>query len=47
MAGAVYVGLDHAGARAGLDLAGISVTPDQWAALRVIASGAASKLNDR
>ena len=47
MAGAVYIGLDNAGARVGLEMAGISLTPDQWAALRVIASGAVAKLNDR
>lgn len=44
--GAVVVnGLDYAGARAGLEMAGISVTPDLWADIQMIEAGAVSELN--
>lgn len=47
MAGArvVWVGLDYAAAKAGLDLAGIAVTPELWADVRAIEEGANEGLN--
>lgn len=39
------LGLDYAGARAGLDLAGIAVTPALWGDLRHIESGALAEMN--
>lgn len=43
----VYTGLDYAGCRAGLDAAGIAVTPDLWAGLAVMETEAAATLNGR
>lgn len=47
MGGVMAVGLDYQSARAGLDLAGISVTPELWAQLRVIETAARGALNER
>ena len=33
-------GLDYQGARAGLDLAGVPVTPDLWSDIKLIEAGA-------
>lgn len=40
-----YLGLDYAGAKAGFELAGIDVSPDLWARVRVIEAGAVAALN--
>ena len=45
--GAVVIGLDYAGAAAGLELAGLRVTPDLWAAIRVIEVAAVDEMNGR
>ena len=42
----VATGLDYAGARAGLALAGIEVTPETWAEIRLIESGAMEAMNE-
>ena len=42
----VVTGLDYAGVRAGLDGAGIVVSPDLWADLRVVEIGAMSEMNE-
>ncbi|MDK3072771.1 DUF1799 domain-containing protein [Sedimentitalea sp. JM2-8] len=39
------VGLDYAGVRAGLEMAGIVLSPDQWADLRLIEAGARDAMN--
>lgn len=41
----IWLGIDYAAARAGLDLAGIAVTPDCWSEVRVIEEGAIEELN--
>ena len=46
-AGSTAIGLDYAGARAGLDASGIAVTPDLWTGLRLVESGALSAMNER
>lgn len=43
--GLAWLGLDFAGARAGLELAGIEVTPELWADLRIVAIGAKDEMN--
>lgn len=43
----VYLGLDYAGARAGLDAAGIDITPDLWAGLQTMEVAAIEELNQR
>lgn len=45
-AGLIFTGLDYAGADAGLTRAGIEVTPQIWADLRVIETGALAALNE-
>ncbi len=40
-----FIGLDHAAARAGFDLAGIAMTPDLWSDIRLIEGGAREGLN--
>lgn len=40
-----YLGLDYAGAKAGLDLAGIKVTPDIWRGIRVMEAETCAVLN--
>lgn len=42
----VWLGLDYAAARAGLDLAGIMVAPEVWAQVRLIEAGALEALNE-
>lgn len=42
----VYIGLDYAAARAGLDAAGITVTPELWSGVRVMEAAACSALNE-
>lgn len=41
----VFVGLDYAAARHGLDLAGIGVSPEIWDDVRSIEAGAIGELN--
>ena len=41
----VWIGLDHGAAEAGLRLAGIDMTSEQWMELRVIEAGAKAVLN--
>ena len=41
----IWLGLDYAAARAGLDLAGIEMTPDLWSEVRAIEAGAIEELN--
>lgn len=41
----VWIGLDYAAARQGLDLAGIDVTPALWDEVRRIEGGAMEELN--
>ena len=43
----VWLGLDYAGARAGLDLAGIGVSPEIWDEVRTIEGAAIEELNRR
>jgi hypothetical protein len=43
--GVLVTGLDYQGARAGLDLAGITVTPDLWRSIQLIEAGAVGALN--
>lgn len=43
--GVFYLGLDYQGARAGIELAGMSVTPDLWSDVQLIEQGACSALN--
>lgn len=44
-AGLVALGLDYAGAEAGLRLAGIAATPELWADLQAIEAGAVEGFN--
>jgi hypothetical protein len=46
MGGVAMTGLDYAGARAGLDLAGIAMTPALWADVQVIERGALAAMNE-
>jgi hypothetical protein len=42
-----YIGLDYTAATAGLENAGIEITPDLWAALRIMEGAAIEELNRR
>jgi hypothetical protein len=44
--GLVFLGLDYAGARAGIEAAGIEITPELWAGLRVMEQAACAALNE-
>lgn len=46
LAGAMVTGLDYTAARAGLDMAGISVTPELWAQIQAIESGALAEMKE-
>lgn len=46
MSGAAAVGLDYAGARAGLGLAGIEMTPELWADVQEIERAAIAAMNE-
>tara|TARA_Y100000815_G_scaffold150439_1_gene136292 strand:- start:57 stop:236 length:180 start_codon:yes stop_codon:yes gene_type:complete len=46
MGGVIPLGLDYAGARAGLELAGIETTPALWADLRVVEAGALEAMRE-
>jgi hypothetical protein len=43
--GSRYLGLDYSGVEAGLRLAGIMLSPEQWDDLRSIEAGAMKELN--
>lgn len=45
LGGAVWLGLDFAAARVGLDLAGLQVSPQVWTEMRLIEAGAQEELN--
>lgn len=40
-----YTGLDYAGARAGIEAAGITITPEIWGGVRVMEGAAVAALN--
>ncbi|WP_257195879.1 MULTISPECIES: DUF1799 domain-containing protein [unclassified Bradyrhizobium] len=42
----IYLALDYAAVRAGLDAEGIAVTPELWRGLRVMEQAAAAALNE-
>jgi hypothetical protein len=42
----LFIGLDYAAVRAGLDAEGITVTPELWRGLRAMEDAAASALNE-
>jgi hypothetical protein len=42
-----FLGLDYTAVRAGLDLAGIEVTPDLWSDVQIIEAGALAGLNGK
>lgn len=42
----MYLGLDYAAARIGIEMAGIAVTPSLWNGLRVMEAEACSALNE-
>ena len=42
----ITTGLDYSGAKVGLKLAGIKMTPDLWADVRVIETGARAAMNE-
>jgi hypothetical protein len=44
--GLIFLGLDYAGVRAGLEGAGLTATPEIWAGLRVLEGAAAAALNE-
>jgi hypothetical protein len=46
MAGLLTIGLNYASAKAGLELAGIDVTPELWDDILVIEAGALPALNE-
>ncbi|MBW7968115.1 DUF1799 domain-containing protein [Bradyrhizobium sp. BR 10289] len=43
---AIYISLDYAAVRAGLDAEGITVTPELWRGIRIMESAAAAMLNE-
>ncbi|WP_233587001.1 DUF1799 domain-containing protein [Pseudorhodobacter sp. E13] len=43
--GVLVHGLDYNGARAGLEMAGVAVTPDLWSDIQMIEAGAVGELN--
>ncbi|SOC20594.1 hypothetical protein SAMN05877831_1206 [Rhodobacter maris] len=45
LAGVRYLGLDYGAVGHGFDLAGIALTPSEWADFRTIEAGAAEELN--
>ena len=44
--GVVFLGLDYTAVRAGFDLAGITLTPAQWADVQMIEAGAVAAMNE-
>ena len=40
-----YTGLDYAGARAGIEAAGITITPEIWNGVRIMEGAALAALN--
>lgn len=43
----LWKGLDYTAVKAGLDLAGIAVTPAEWADVQIIEAAATAALNGR
>jgi hypothetical protein len=43
--GTLWIGLDYAGARVGIEQAGIAITPELWAGVRVMEAAARNVLN--
>lgn len=41
----VWLGLDYGAVHNGLALAGVSLTPEEWAQVQLIEAGAAEELN--
>jgi hypothetical protein len=41
----LFLGLDYAGARAGIEAAGLCITPELWAGVRIMEAEARSTLN--
>lgn len=44
---AIWLGLDYTAVRAGFDLAGLTLTPAEWADVQTIEEGARAALNGR
>jgi hypothetical protein len=42
-----YMGLDYTGARAGLDAAGVEVTPELWTGIRIMEDAGRAAANGR
>ncbi len=40
-----WIGLDYAGARAGIELSGITITPELWAGVQIMEDEARNALN--
>lgn len=47
LGGLVWIGLDYTAARAGLEMAGIALSPETWAQVQSIEAGAREALNRR
>lgn len=45
LSGTHWIGLDYTAVKYGLDLAGVSVTPDTWMDVRLIEDGAREEMN--
>lgn len=45
MGGSEFIGLDYGAVKDGFELSGLEVTPELWADLRLIESGARDELN--
>jgi hypothetical protein len=45
LGGTHWIGLDYAAVRAGLELSGVTVTPETWMDLRLIETGALDEMN--
>lgn len=43
----IWIGFDYAGVRAGLELAGVELTPALWLKLRIMEAAAVKALNER
>lgn len=42
----IYIGLDYAGVRIGIEAAGITITPDMWSRVRIMEAAACAALNE-
>lgn len=43
--GVLVNGLDYQGARAGLEMAGVTITPDLWGDIQLVEAGAVGEMN--